>query len=186
MSLFEKFFGFPEIEKAYENKVEQARKTESDEILENLSITHAYVVVHNLFQMAAEKGLDVKIVSGTLNAECYNEELTKLARKILDNGNNIEVLYTLQPKDSEGNLQKLDKSSPFYKLISEKKCFLKHADEDAKHFIIVGDQAFRVETNTHIMKAYLSFNSPIATKHLQSIFTRLKAEATQKSSPTTS
>ncbi|MGV6839306.1 MAG: hypothetical protein ACWA40_03845 [Planktomarina sp.] len=160
------FFKTLDFDNAYETQVEQARKSKSADILENLAMGHAKVVVLNLFQYAVDHKVDVKIISGTLNEECYDAPVVQLAKKVLLNENRIDVLLTEADDDIHENA--------FAQLLNgNPNATLRSIQSDVPHFIVVGETAFRLEKDHDKVEAFLSFNHPETAKILSSRFDEL-------------
>lgn len=154
---------------AYERAVEKARRTESSEVMENLSTNHATVVMENLFQLALDKGFNVNIVSGELHAECY-DKLVAYLEKMKNKKLSVRVIVT--------NKNVLLNDNSFAKEMKEKGFLIKQLYDDSQdHFMTVGDQAFRYELVHAATKAKLSFNMSWFTKELNEQFDKLYEQA---------
>jgi hypothetical protein len=156
-------------EAAFVRSVRNAKAKNSNEVIENTSIIHARFVVLNLFELALEKKLPIKMISGRLNSVCFNYDVTKVLNQILDMGIEVQLLVTdLSLDEVKGNeICKSVSSSASGKLF--------HLNDRASafktpHFILVGDSAYRFETSKTTARGHVSFNKPSSVRVLSSAF----------------
>lgn len=135
--------------------VRYCRKRHDSKTIFNASFSHALVLAKNLLDCAKETGEPVRIVSGNLEKDFY-EGLTEKIKELQD----VEVIV-LNPgsKISENSfvqeLKKKEAKGESVKVIQASK------DMSSKlpHFILVGKNKFRVETDHEHAKALACFNN---------------------------
>lgn len=152
-------------QKSFESRVERYYPN-SDDNISNGSIEHAKVLVAYLFRYAIEKGQDVRMVTGHLEKTFY-ELFTPLIENILKH-NKVSII-------SERNY---DSSSFSDAIISADKGEIKIIGENNNikhppHFILVGEQSYRLETDDNLKLATASFNDPNIGKYLLGVFNRI-------------
>ena len=155
--------------KDYSDAVAEARIERKSWLISNASVSHASELAHNLFQLAIDTRQDVRIVSGCLEAKFYND-LCEKAAQILESGNTIDIitegacdattkngLSQMVAKSENGRLWTVDDgdTEPFF------------------HFILVGSDAWRLETSHERKEAKANFNDPVIGAMLASQFCAL-------------
>lgn len=157
----------------FESLVLKARMDESEDVIENASVDHAFVLFDNLISVAAEKREPIKIVSGCLFQEFYNKLVEKV-QSSMDSGSNVRILVA---DCKEGNKQKT--GNKFWEAVDKHKNGEIHLLEedfyDAPHFIVVGDKRFRIELDDKKRKAFASFNNAVVARSLVNLHDRLWA-----------
>jgi len=152
--------------------VKDCRKSKSDKIIHNASMSHALILAENLIQMASKSKKDIKILSGNLHEAFYNN-LQESMQKALDIGCNVSLIVL----DSEVNLSNssfwntIKKSNNGYVMQSK---LQRSETEKTPHFILVGQESFRLETDHKQTKATACFNNPIIGDSLSTIFDKFK------------
>ncbi|OGP24444.1 MAG: hypothetical protein A2X93_02215 [Deltaproteobacteria bacterium GWC2_56_8] len=150
----------------------KAKKGErSSRFIYNADIEHAKVAVEALFNVAIEDEKDVYIVSDTLRKDFYSDpRLVAKVKTLLNNQHNVEIIVL----DPEADLTK----HVFAKVVRENekygKIFLGDQKHSAPHFTLVGDSAFRLETDHNQTKATICFNNKSIGSCLLAEFNRLK------------
>lgn len=158
-------------ESSYERAIEDAFQNRSSRILDNYSIDHARVVIDSLLKLAIEDKLDVCIVAGSLDSQCYND-FTPLLDKIAQNGNSVRAIVV------EKLIDELSENKFAQKLILHDKFELVVlSNYHGSHFLVVGNSGFRFEESHPQAKALLSFNQPDIAKKLVDLFNDLFASA---------
>lgn len=145
--------------------VEKYYKQNSSESISNGSIEHAKVLAKYLFRVALDKNEEVRITTGSLEKDFY-ENFTDIIKKIL-----IKKKVSIISENTCAN-------STFQEAIEESEngsiqVFKpkKNAQiQSLPHFILVGDGAYRLETNDKLKIATASFNRPSVGEFLKSIF----------------
>ncbi len=144
----------------YEEIVRHYRKTESGEVLENLSPPHAKILFENLLEAAVENGEKVCIYSGTLNKEFY-EQLTEAIKDTLQKLQKGDVLVAVAKPHGEnqvGGNSFADAVKAFGGELKEGVADL--VGKDFPHFILVGDRRYRLEKDDETKEAIACFNDP--------------------------
>lgn len=147
--------------KDYEKLVYKHFISSSSAEIDNGSIDHAKVVVEYLFRLAGKKGLSVKIVTDCLEKEFYDAFAGPI-KEIL-NTNKVSIISLNEPE--EGSFKEIVSSSG--------NGSIKIANEEYEalpNFILIGDSAYRLETNHLFKKAKASFNRKHKGQFLNSIF----------------
>lgn len=158
--------------KEYKDIVEQARKERSINPISNSSFNHALIVIENLFEMAIEDKIDIKIVSGCLQNNFY-ENLIPKAQNILDLGCRIDVITLCPIEALEHN--KFKHLLNNYNTQTSILC-LKEKEEapSIPHFMLVGKTGYRIEFNDENKIAEGCFNNELVGNFLEEQFCRLK------------
>jgi len=160
----------------FERAVTVARETKSDRILSNRSLTHASHVVFELFNLAIDLRVDVKMSSGFFNPGCYNSSIVSKAKELMKLGCRIDGVAEKQYKDKIIH-------SEFATLLSKaenERASLRIIDPqdlagNFLHFTLVGDTAYRFEQDHDLAKALLSFNRPETVSSLKEEFELYKS-----------
>jgi len=154
--------------------VEDCRKRELPDVIENASVTYATVLLKNLFIFAKEKRRPVQIVSGRLLCDAF-DELIEDIKAVLALGLRVDVI-TMCPAANLAN-------NTFYSVVHNdpygRTASLNKDDEAEGHFCIVGN-AYRMEVNNRAGTALASFNDKngLAVPILRDRFKKLWEEAT--------
>lgn len=133
--------------------VEKKRKEKSTELIYNASIDHATVLMQQLFQVAIDEKKDVKIISGDLKNEFY-EKLIVDIDKVFDAGCKVSLIIL------NSNNNNLDNNAFANACKNNKNGMLKQQTNDqivCPHFMLVGNEAFRLETDHEQSKATACF-----------------------------
>lgn len=140
--------------KEFEDIVADCQKHDRNQYISNASISHAGVLVRNLFAAALRRKKNVAILTGELYAPFYDQLIEK-ASILLEEGIKIRVLVIKADKLSDNQFADLllGVDSESIKVASDE-------DQDQMHFILVGDDAFRLETDADTMEAMANFNDP--------------------------
>jgi len=142
-------------DKTFEDAVTRARKNRSQKVMTNRSILHARHVISELLQLGLEEKHEVFIVSGTLNESCY-DPLTKYVPKYDAIGLPIVCWVT--------DISVTEAIGSFAQALKNSKCSSLHQipfkNGSPPHFIVVGQVAYRLETDHASAQAILSFNDP--------------------------
>jgi len=132
--------------------VEKCRKHRLANIIENTSKDHAVILLRNLMGFAKDQKTNIQMVSGRLSPEVY-DDLINDAKLVLDSGCSIEILTLCTEEDLDGN--------NFSDFVRGHKAgsvtALGTPDKEIAHFFLTGN-AYRVEVDDTIKKAYASFN----------------------------
>lgn len=139
----------------------------SSETISNGSLEHAKILAKYLFLYAKEKGQDVRIITGVLDKDFYRIFSTTI-KEILIN-NKVSIISENNYCESEFSNAVNNSDNGSIKVIS------KHDKiESLPHFILVGDCAYRLETDDNLKLAIASFNRPGVGKFLLDIFNRIQ------------
>ncbi|MBA5249834.1 MAG: hypothetical protein FE834_09975 [Gammaproteobacteria bacterium] len=150
----------------FKKLVETHYKRNSSETISNGSVKHAKVLVEYLFRLAEEKGKNVSIVTGSLEKSFY-ETFTEAIEKILKN-NTVSIISENAWDDSSfaSAIKKSEKG--FIKIFKPNEEI-----QSPPHFILVGNSAYRLETDDKLKIATASFNRPAIGEFLELIFKEL-------------
>lgn len=151
--------------------VQSYRKRKCSAAIYNSSWEHAAILYQELLGAALEEKKDVKIVTGHLNPDFYSD-LINTAQELLQK-QKIEVIVLNTDFNYEGNdfAALIDTSVNGSLIINHDKLLTK-----APHFILVGDDIYRFETDHNNTKAIASFNNKPFGKFLFEIFNNLKTD----------
>lgn len=157
---------------AFDKKVDECRKDEKSDLIDNAAINHALYLFQNLFEVAAENEEKVRLVSGTLNNDFYSE-LTNKLEACIDKGVDVEVMLLNGDAEMEGN-SFLDKVKEYAKgrVLTAKR----GKNVPGAHMLLIGDEAkrFRLELDHEQTKAIASFNNPSMGEALNVIYDSLR------------
>lgn len=139
---------------SFKKLVKHCADNDSTRIIQNASTEHAKVLLQQLLLTASEKGETVRIVSGRLRRDFYNDLLNEV-KKALDS---VEVSIVVLSREQ------LD-DNPFFNLVNEHpKGKVVALDEEPgrwTHFIVVGDKRYRIEEDDGKQTAHASFNNEV-------------------------
>ena len=148
--------------------VEECRKGKKNRIIHNASRNHAYILFKNLIEEAKENNEEVRIVSGCLDLSFY-DDLVEITRSCLDNG----VKFTVLVAGCDFELS----SNKFAQLINshDNGTLITNSDIsiNGPHFIIVGDNKYRLELDDDLSTAIANFNDPVVADSLIEVFSDL-------------
>lgn len=163
----------PEFED-FNELVAYCRRKDRKRLIHNASIEHAEVLFKALFDEAVQSKEDVYIVSGELKEDFY-ERLKESAKKVFDAGKTIE-LAVLNEKGKDIDLKKhafssfiMEKGGKVYKTSSFK----------FPHFIVVGSNKYRLETDHSQGRAIACFDDNSIGSLLKKSFELLKEKELQ-------
>jgi translation initiation factor 2B subunit (eIF-2B alpha/beta/delta family) len=139
--------------KTFKQIVEKSRRNESTQVIKNASISHARVLIENLLCEAADRKEDVRIISGCLSKDFYNN-LVSVLENALEKGVSVRTVVLNGRDRLAGNL--------FAEMIEQHDngtLTVLDLDVDvAPHFIVVGNKRYRLETHDGHAKAIACFN----------------------------
>ncbi len=152
----------------YEKWVKKCYDKKLDEEIHNASEVNALLLFQTLFDKAIEDKEDIKIISHQLLARFYNK-LTDKLQQVINNGNTVKVIVesAIDNKDENKFYQKLDKQD--LKITSNFK--------ELPNFIVVGDNAFRYETDKNSTKAIANFNNKSMGIFIADLFDKINKNA---------
>jgi sugar-specific transcriptional regulator TrmB len=152
----------------YEKWVKECYDEKLDEEIHNASEVNALLLFQTLFDKAIENRENIKIISHQLLARFYNQ-LTDRLQQVIDNGNTVSVIVesAIDNKDENKFYQKLDKQ--YLKITSNFK--------ELPNFIVVGDNAFRYETDKNSTKAIANFNNKSMGSFIADLFDKINKNA---------
>ncbi len=133
--------------------------------IDNASRKHAFLLFEKLLDKAYRDGEDVKIISNQLFADFY-ENLIDKVQKIIDNGNKVEIIVE----------KEVENGNAFY---AKFKQFIQNSSSNfdgLPNFIVVGDHAFRYETDKNSIKAIANFNDKKMGVFISNLFTNIKKQ----------
>lgn len=156
-----------DFDKNFELAVDKASKNNSSDVIRNSSPRHASYLMAKLIEKASETNVKVRVVSGRLFSDVFDEHhLMTQATSFVKSGGSISVRVEQEP----------DPRSQFVDLLrSHENCSIEvmpNAEQApaTPHFMLVGDNAFRLETNHESSSAFGCFNNKNVGKTLLSIF----------------
>ncbi len=138
----------------FARKVRKCRQEKSPETIDNASIAYAAILLDELFGFAKdEKATEVLILSGRLFRNVY-DQLVEQIRSLLDTKCKVKVIVVESGSSIESNA--------FFKAVRDHEngevlCLGKNADLE-RHFVVVGDIAYRLETDDKESTANACFN----------------------------
>jgi hypothetical protein len=152
----------------YEKWVKKCYDKKLDEEIHNASEVNALLLFQTLFDKAIRDKEDIKIISHQLLARFYNK-LTDKLQQVIDNGNTVKVIVesAIDNKNENKFYQKLDKQ--YLKITSNFK--------ELPNFIVVGDNAFRYETDKNSTKAIANFNNKSMGIFIADLFDKINKNA---------
>jgi hypothetical protein len=152
----------------YEKWVKKCYDKKLDEEIHNASEVNALLLFQTLFDKAIEDKEDIKIISHQLLARFYNK-LTDKLQQVINNGNTVKVIVesAIDNKNENKFYQKLDKQD--LKITSNFK--------ELPNFIVVGDNAFRYETDKNSTKAIANFNNKSMGIFIADLFDKINKNA---------
>lgn len=152
--------------KSYAQIVERHRKYRIREMLPNDSLSHAAVLFHNILQAAIDSKLDVKIVSGSLMKQFYDQFVDKL--NILLATNKVDVVLLDVDEDEL-------RDNKFFEAVSKSdQGSIFRSSGIHSHFILAGDRIYRFETDHLVGEAIANFNDVTMGKWLLTQFDLLR------------
>lgn len=150
---------------SYKDTVHEKKQSESTDILVNNTSQNASLVLAELLNLALEKNVPLRLISGSLHPGCY-DDLAPIAE---------EILRTVKPATGELPIRVI--LTEFDDLEQESNSFFKALErhpnaevkvprasdpasvKDAPHFAVIGDTAFRYENDHETAEADFSFNN---------------------------
>jgi len=147
----------------YEEFVKECYAGKKDQEIHNASEENALLLFKTLFDKAIRDKEDVKIISHQLLSRFYNQ-LTDKFKKVLENGNNVNIIVESSVNNKSNN--------NFYQ---QAKKHIKIASnfKGLPNFIVVGDSAFRYETDKDSTKAVANFNDKSMGKFISDLFDKI-------------
>lgn len=150
----------------FEKLVKKHYEKNSNEQISNGSMDHAKILAQYLFICAKEKRRDIKIITGTLEKNFY-EIFAEPIQDVLKN-NTVSIISEKPCENSSFKSAVENSNNGSIKVI-------KQSDNTTSlpHFILIGDSAYRLETDDNLKLATASFNRPNVGKFLLKIFNRV-------------
>jgi len=159
--------------------VQDAQALQLNKNINNAAIDHALILSEYLLKEAAERKKDIKIVSGSLRNEFYND-LYKKTEQYLEiikkNQTKIDIIILSKEQTHENNLAE-NKFANFIKKELEKSSIKFCNDIKFPHFFLVGDRSYRYETNHKETKAVANFNNKETGKILELLYNTISNKA---------
>lgn len=149
----------------YEAWVEECYQKKLDQEIDNADRNHALFLFKRLLDKAVRDGEDVKIISHQLFADFY-EKLIDRVQAVIDKGNKVDIIV-------ETNV---DSSNAFYTKFEKFITSAHLSFDELPNLIVVGDHAYRYETDKDSIKAVANFNDPEMGKFIKNLFTNIKAK----------
>lgn len=155
-------------ENGFVELVKDCYEKKRSRIIHNASIEHAKVLFQYLFTAATDGRKEVEIVSANLNKEFYGALVTD-AQGALDKGCKVSLIVLDPETDISDNLFANTVNNHTMGKVWKSQELLK-----APHFILVGDNQFRLETDHAQTKAMASFNNKEVGSFLKECFGELQ------------
>lgn len=137
----------------FEGFVKDCAENSKSEFIRNSSIEHAKIIVRELFNCAIRDQQDVRISSGKLQEDFY-DDMVDLGRKAMDQDVHVSVVVL---DSAEEQLQ----GNSFYETVEDHangRVFTLDLPETETHYVLVGDSRYRVEFDDVTKEAVASFN----------------------------
>lgn len=150
----------------YEEFVKDCYKNKKNQEIHNASEDNALLLFQTLFDKAIRDKQNIKIISNQLLARFYNQLTTKL-NQVVANGNTVSVIVEKDIDDKSNNT--------FYQSLKSRLKIAKNFDE-LPNFIVVGDDAFRYETNKNSTKAIANFNNKSMGSFMSDLFDKINKD----------
>jgi sugar-specific transcriptional regulator TrmB len=152
----------------YEAWVKECYEEKLDEEIHNASEANALLLFKTLFDKAIRDRENIKIISRQLLARFYNQ-LTDRLQQVIENGNTVSVIVEHDVDNREGN--------KFYQQLN--KTYVKTTSnfEELPNFIVVGNNAFRYETDKNSTKAVANFNNNSMGSFISDLFDKINKNA---------
>ncbi|SSC08277.1 hypothetical protein [bacterium endosymbiont of Bathymodiolus sp. 5 South] len=147
----------------YEEFVIECYNDKKDQEIHNASEENALLLFNKLFEKAIRDKEDVKIISNQLLKRFYNQ-LTDKLQQVLKNGNTVSVIVEKEIDDKEHNT--------FYQQ-SEGNLKIASNFDELPNFIVVGNNAFRYETDKNSTKAIANFNHESMGAFISNLFDKI-------------
>ena len=140
--------------------------------IHNASEKNALLLFKTLFKKAIKDKKDIKIISNKLLARFYNQ-LTSEVEEVFNNGNTVKVIVETEVDDKDNNkfYQKIKCQKATDNVLSAAKKF-----KGLPNFIVVGNNAFRYETDKNSTKAIANFNNKSLGECMAGIFDNLSTD----------
>ncbi len=149
----------------YEEWVSECYDKRLNQEIDNANRDHAFFLFQKLLDKAFRDKEDVRIISNQLIASFYEKLIDKID-KVINNGNKVEIIVKTE----------VEKDNAFY---AKFKQYISQAYSDfdeLPNFIVVGDHAYRHETDSDSTKAIANFNDPEMGEFIKNLFTNIKAK----------
>lgn len=147
----------------YEEFVKGCYKNNKDQEIHNASEENALLLFKTLFDKAIRDQKDIKIISQQLLARFYNQ-LTDRLDRVHANGNSVSVIVEDSINDESNNT--------FYQQTKKHTKFASNF-KGLPNFIVVGDNAFRYETDKNSTKAVANFNDEKMGSFISDLFDQI-------------
>ncbi len=153
----------------YEEFVKDCYSKNKNQEIHNASEENALLLFKTLFDKAIKDKNDIKIISHQLLTRFYNQ-LTDRLKKVLENGNSVNVIIESNIDDKDNNT--------FYQQAKNHTKFASNFD-GLPNFIVVGDNAFRYETDKNSTKAIANFNDKSMGEFISNLFDKINQDIVQ-------
>lgn len=149
----------------YQAWVEECYNKKLNQEIDNANKDHAFFLFETLLDKANRDKEDVKIISHQLFADFY-ERLVDKVQTVIDNGNKVEIIVE----------KKVNNDNVFYNKFKQ---FIIEASgnfDELPNFIVVGNHAYRYETDKNSIKAVANFNDPGMGEFIKDLFINIQAK----------
>jgi hypothetical protein len=147
----------------YEEFVNNCYQNNKNQEIHNASEENALLLFNKLFDKAIRDKEDVKIISHQLSARFYNQ-LTRKLQKVLENNKTVSIVVERSIDDKTNNT--------FYQEAG-KQVKVASNFEGLPNFIVVGDSAYRYETDKNSTKAVANFNDKSMGEFISDLFDKI-------------
>ncbi len=159
----------------YKEFVNECYEGKKDQEIHNASEENALLLFSTLFDKAIRDKEDVKIISNQLLRRFYDQLTTQL-QKVLENGNTVSVIVEKEIDDQVHNTF-YQLHNTFYQQSKENLKIASNFDE-LPNFIVVGNNAFRYETDKNSTKAIANFNHKSMGMFVSNLFDKIDRDIT--------
>lgn len=150
----------------YEEWIVECYDKRLNQEIHNASEENALLLFKKLFDKAIRDKEDVKIISRQLLVRFYSK-LTDKLEAVISNGNTISVIVERDIDDKNNNT--------FYQHSKKNIKIAKDKFKGLPNFIVVGNNAFRYETDKNNTKAVANFNNESMGKFIVDLFNKINA-----------
>ena len=143
--------------KSFEDYVKGCARHENADIIQNASISHAKIIVDQLFESAIRHGENIRMASGRLLPEFYSDIIDK-AKKVLSQRIRISVVVLDSTEDDlrDNKLYSVVVNDPHGEVLTSRGSMT----GEQVHYVLVGEKRYRVEIDDKTKEAIASFNDP--------------------------
>jgi len=151
----------------YKDLVDDCYLNKKNQEIDNANKEHAFFLFERLLDKADRDKENVKIISHQLFDSFYKRLIDKV-QKVIDNGNTVEIIVESTVENGDDNA--------FYAKFKQYVLKASENFDGLPNFIVIGNEAYRYETDKDSIKAIANFNDPTMGKFIDRLFTDIKAQ----------